>query len=69
LLDEAVSTYTEALRLKPDYPKAHNNLVNVLLAQGHRDAAVRHYREALRLNPDHEGAKRQLRALGVTVLE
>ena len=64
-LDEAASAYAEALRLKPDYPEAHNNLANVLLTQGHRNAAVQHYREALRLNPGHEGAKRQLRALGV----
>ena len=63
--DEAASAYTEALRLKSDYPEAHNNLANVLLAQGHRDTAVQHYQEALRLNPGHEGAKRQLRALGV----
>jgi predicted negative regulator of RcsB-dependent stress response len=68
-LNEAASAYAEALRLKPDYPEAHNNLANVLLTQGHRDAAVRHYREALRLDPGHEGAKRQLRALGVPVPE
>lgn len=64
-LDEAVNAYTEALRLKPDYPEAHNNLASTLAMLGHRDAAVQHYQEALRLNPNHEGAKRQLRALGV----
>jgi predicted negative regulator of RcsB-dependent stress response len=66
-LDEAVSAYTEALRLKPDYPDAHNNLANVLFMQGHTREAIQHYRETLRLDPSHEGAKRQLRALGVEV--
>jgi tetratricopeptide (TPR) repeat protein len=66
-LDDAADAYTEALRLKPDYPEAHNNLANVLLNQGHRDAAIRHYQETLRWNPNHEGAKRQLRSLGVQI--
>jgi tetratricopeptide (TPR) repeat protein len=63
-LDDAANAYTEALRLKPDYPEAHNNIGNIYAMQGRRDLAVEHYREALRLNPKHEGARRALNALG-----
>ena len=66
-LGEAASAYTDALRLKPDYPDAHNNLANVLFMQGHTQEAIQHYQETLRLDPGHEGAKRQLRALGVEI--
>ena len=53
--DEA-DCYREALRLRPDYPEAHNNLGAVCRARGERDAAAAHYREALRLRPDYPEA-------------
>ncbi|MCH8185174.1 MAG: tetratricopeptide repeat protein [Chloroflexi bacterium] len=48
--------YQEALRLRPDYPQAHNNLAVVLKARGEEAAAAEHYREALRLRPDYPEA-------------
>lgn len=48
--------YREALRLRPDYPQAHNNLAVVLKARGEEAAAAEHYREALRLRPDYPEA-------------
>ena len=51
-LDEAIAEYREAMRLKPDYPEAHNNLGVTLKDQGKLDEAIAEYREALRLKPD-----------------
>ena len=45
--------YQEALRLKPDFAEAHNNLGNALRDQGQLAAAVAHYQEALCLKPDY----------------
>ncbi|MBQ10556.1 MAG: hypothetical protein CMJ45_03290, partial [Planctomyces sp.] len=44
--------YREALRLRPDYPEAHNNLAILLQTQGDLEGADRHYTEALRLRPE-----------------
>jgi tetratricopeptide (TPR) repeat protein len=63
-LDEAVTHYREALRLRPDFAAAHNNLANALAQQGNHQDAVAHYREALRLRPDLAGAHDNL---GVTL--
>ncbi len=48
--------YRAALRLRPDYPEAHNNLAVVLRASADEQGAARHYREALRLRPDYPEA-------------
>ena len=52
-MDQAVAHYAEALRLKPDFAEAHNNLGLALAAQGKMDQAVAQYTEALRLNPNY----------------
>jgi tetratricopeptide (TPR) repeat protein len=39
---------------------ARNNLGNILLEQGHRDAAIEQFREALRLQPGFELARLSL---------
>ena len=48
-----MSCYGQALRLKPDYIEALNNLGTTLHSQGKFDEAVASYQEALRINPDH----------------
>jgi tetratricopeptide (TPR) repeat protein len=55
-LDEAVTHYREAVRLKPDYAEAYNNLGDALHGQGHLEEAVASYKEALRFMPDLAGA-------------
>ena len=47
-LRKAGSHYLEALRLKPDYAEAHNNLGLVLMQDGKGDEAEVHYREAIK---------------------
>jgi len=67
-LDEAVASYRRALAINPDYHLAHNNIANVLAAQGRSDEAVAHYRRALEIKPDYtqarEGLNDLLRAQG-----
>ncbi|MGD8313734.1 MAG: tetratricopeptide repeat protein, partial [Syntrophobacterales bacterium] len=59
-LNEAISHYSEALRLKPGAFEVHNNLANALAAQGSVDEAIQHYFEALRLEPDYDKAHNNL---------
>jgi tetratricopeptide (TPR) repeat protein len=59
-LDEAVACFQEALRLRPEFPEAHNNLGNVFFLQEKLEDAVIHYRQALVLNPDYAEAHNNL---------
>jgi pentatricopeptide repeat protein len=49
--EEAISHYSELLRLRPDDAWGHTNLGLALAMQGKLEAAIRHYREALRIGP------------------
>ena len=48
---EAIESYRQALRIKPDHAQAHNNLGNALKSQGQPAEAVECYRQALRCDP------------------
>ena len=64
-MNEAIAQLEEAVRLRHDYPKAQNNLVNALLSIGRTHEAVPHFEEALRLRPDFAEAHNNLgNALG-----
>ena len=66
-IDEALSHYEDAVRLKPDHAEAHNNLGNTLYKKGRTDAAINEYRQAIRLKPDYAIAYGNLgTALGAT---
>jgi tetratricopeptide (TPR) repeat protein len=54
--DDEAECYRQALRLRPDYPEAHNNLAVLLYSRGEQSEAARHYQEALRLRPDYAEA-------------
>jgi tetratricopeptide (TPR) repeat protein len=59
-LQEAVASYSEALRIKPDYVNAHNNLGTTLDELGRFGEAVAHFSEALRIKPDFAEAHNNL---------
>jgi tetratricopeptide (TPR) repeat protein len=50
------SFYRHALKLRSDYPEAHNNLAILLRNNGDLTGAAQSYREALRLRPGHPEA-------------
>ena len=47
-LDEAVKAYKAALKLKPDFAGAYNNLGNVFKDLEQIDAAVKSYKKGIR---------------------
>jgi Flp pilus assembly protein TadD len=55
-VSEAVEQYRHALRLRPDYALAHNNLGHAPLAMAKPDEAEHQFREALRLDPNNASA-------------
>ncbi len=59
-LDDAAKSYREAIRLKPDYTDAHNNLGNVMQALGRLDEAMAEYRMAIAADPNCAGAHNNL---------
>jgi lipoprotein NlpI len=50
----------QTLRLRPDFPYAHNMLGMLLAQSGDLEAAIEHYRKALQLKPDMAEAQRNL---------
>jgi len=55
-MDDAIAAYREALRLKPDYSEAYNNMGAALQALGRMEEAIAAYREAVRLQPGYAAA-------------
>jgi type IV pilus biogenesis/stability protein PilW len=51
-LDQAVSNFTKALQIKPDYIEARCHLARAFADQGKLDKAVEHYTKALQFMPD-----------------
>ncbi len=50
-VEEELSCYRQAIRLRSNYPEAHNNLAIVLKATGDLITADQHYKEALKFWP------------------
>ena len=51
--DEAIKSYSHALRIDPSYALAHNNLGNVFQENGAFIAAIESYQRAINLRPDY----------------
>jgi hypothetical protein len=55
---EAIEHFNQALRMKPDYAEAHNNLgIQLASLPGRGDEALAHFEAAVRLRPDLAGAQ------------
>ena len=54
--EEEANWYREALKLRPNYAEAHNNLAIVLRHLGNEQEAATHYGQALQLRPNYPEA-------------
>ncbi len=54
--DEEAGCYREALRMRPDYAEAHNNLAILMRARAELADAAAHYQQALSQRPDYPEA-------------
>jgi tetratricopeptide (TPR) repeat protein len=61
-IEEAISHYTEALRISPYHASIHCHLGVALAKQGKIKEAIAHYTEALRIEPDYAEAHNNLGA-------
>ncbi len=59
-IDEAISQYQEAIRLKPDYAGFQYNLGVAFNKKGRTDEAISQFQEAIRLAPDYAEAYNNL---------
>ena len=57
---EAIAHYSEALRIKPKYADAHNNLGLALNTLGRTDEAIQEFSQVLKINPEHPVARQML---------
>jgi len=55
--DAAIAQYQEALRIKPDYKEAENNLGMAFLKKGRVDDAIAHYQLALQIDVNYALAR------------
>jgi len=59
-LGEAINSYYEGLRIKPDFGLAKNNLGTALLQAGRLNEAIKYLSDAIRLMPRYAGAYNNL---------
>ena len=68
-LAAAIDHFKAAVRLNPDYAKAHNNLGMALRQTGRFAEAKRHFEEALRVYPGYAEARRNLQETLIEIEE
>lgn len=67
-VEEAITYYRKALKMKPDYAEIHANLAMALMRNpGHEDQAIAAFREAIRLKPELWQASLNLANLLLTI--
>ena len=55
--EDALTQYQAALRLKPDYPEAHNNLGVLLVNLGRQQDAIANFEAAAKERPDYQNER------------
>jgi len=58
--EEAITHYSEAIALYPDFLEAHYNLGRHLDMNGRKEEAVIHYEKVIQLNPHHNQTRTYL---------
>ena len=58
--EEAIEHYLQALRIKPDFGEAHNNLAIALFHKVDIKGSIVHFRKALSINPNNINARNNL---------
>jgi spermidine synthase len=53
MLDEAITSFSDVLKIDPDIDVVHYNLGKILSLQGKFDEAIVHYKDVIRINPGH----------------
>ena len=64
--EQAIKKYLQAIKIKSNFPEAHNHLAAALSKQGQHNEAIVHFNKALRINPDFADAHNNL---GVTLIK
>ena len=59
-LEAAIENYKQALKIKPDYVQAYNNIGIALKDKGDLEAAIESYKQALKIKPDYAEVYRNL---------
>ena len=59
-LEVAIQSYKQALKIKPDYVQAYNNIGIALKDKGDLEAAIESYKQALKIKPDYAEVYRNL---------
>ena len=62
-IEQAVDSFSQALRIKPDYVEAYGNLGVALKELGRTEEAIAAYRQALKIKPDYVEAYNNLGVL------
>jgi spermidine synthase len=59
-IEEAISHYKMAIKIKPNFAEAYSNLGAALVAEGKNEKAISHYKMAIKLKPDFAEAHNNL---------
>ena len=51
-LENAIESYEQAIKIKPDYIDAHNNMGSLLMKVGRNDEAIESFKLAIKVKPD-----------------
>ena len=55
--------YKRAIKVKPDYAEAYNNMGTALKEKGDLDAVIENYKQVIKIKPDYAEAKHLLASL------
>ncbi len=65
-LDQAISSFEEAIQLDPNYAESYNDLGYAYYLKGDYERAEEYFKKALEVDPDYEIARRNLETLRST---